>query len=46
MILQDIKQGDRLKGVIPNEIVQTVSIQPFGEDAIELVYRKNDGSLG
>ncbi|MDR2742432.1 MAG: hypothetical protein LBB98_09815, partial [Treponema sp.] len=46
MILQDIKQGDRLKGLIPNETVQIVSIQPFGEDAIELIYRKNDGSLG
>ncbi|MDR0399375.1 MAG: helicase SNF2, partial [Treponema sp.] len=46
MILQDIKRGERLKGLIPNEIIQVVSVQPFGEDAVELIYRKNDGSLG
>ncbi|MDR1785944.1 MAG: DEAD/DEAH box helicase, partial [Spirochaetaceae bacterium] len=44
--LDDIKTGARLKGILPGETIQVVSAQPFGEEAIDLVYRKNDGSLG
>ncbi|MDR0663567.1 MAG: DEAD/DEAH box helicase, partial [Spirochaetaceae bacterium] len=46
MNLQDIKPGDRLKGITPNEIVQIISIQSYGDDATGLVYRKGDNSLG
>ncbi len=46
MKLQDIKQGVLITGIIPNEMVQVLSVLPFSDDALELVYRKNDGLLG
>lgn len=46
MKLGDIKQGERISGIVANELVHVVAVHPFGEDAIELIYRKNDGSLG
>jgi hypothetical protein len=46
MNLHDMKPGDRLEGFIPHESVQIISSQPYGDDAVELVYRKKDGSLG
>ncbi|MHB9291031.1 putative RNA polymerase-associated protein RapA [Hollandina sp. SP2] len=46
MNFQDIKPSVRLKGALPHETVQVVSAQPLGEDAVDLVYRKDDGSLG
>jgi superfamily II DNA or RNA helicase len=42
---QDITASIRLKGVLPHETVQVVSAQPLGEEAVELVYRRADGSL-
>ncbi|MCL1994399.1 MAG: DUF3883 domain-containing protein [Spirochaetes bacterium] len=41
-----IKQGDRLNGLIPGQSVQIVTTQPINEDAIEVFFRKNDGSIG
>jgi superfamily II DNA or RNA helicase len=46
MTIQDIKPSARIRGILPNEAVQVVSAQSMGDDAIDLVYRKNDGSLG
>lgn len=46
MLLRDIKQGLRLSGIVTGELISVVNVQPFGEDAIELIYRKNDGTLG
>ncbi|GBU26706.1 RNA helicase [Treponema sp. R8-4-B8] len=46
MNYQTIKQGDRLKGLIPGETIQIITTQSVGDDAIEVYYRKNDGSLG
>ncbi|MDR1893729.1 MAG: DEAD/DEAH box helicase, partial [Spirochaetales bacterium] len=46
MTLQDIRPAARIRGILSNEAVQVVSAQPLGDDAVDLVYRKNDGSLG
>jgi len=46
MNFQTIKPGDRLKGLIPGETIQIITTQSVGNDAIEVYYRKNDGSLG
>lgn len=46
MNIQALKVGDRLKGLIPNETVKIVGIVSFGEYAAELVFHRNDGSLG
>jgi Fe2+ transport system protein FeoA len=46
MNFQTIKPGDRLKGLIPGETIQIITTQPVGDDAIEVYYRRNDGSLG
>jgi len=46
MNFQTIKPGDRLRGLIPGETIQIISTQAVGDDAIEVYYRKNDGSLG
>ena len=46
MDFQTIKPGEHLKGLIPGESVQIISIQTLGDEAIEVYYRKNDGSLG
>jgi hypothetical protein len=41
-----LKRGIRLKGLIPGEIVQIITAEAIGDDALELVFRKKDGSLG
>lgn len=46
MQLNEIKVADRIRGIISGEVIQIISVLPFGDDAVELVYRKNDGSLG
>ena len=46
MDISTLKQGDRLKGLIPSESVQIIASQPQGNDSFEVYYRKNDGSLG
>ena len=46
MNFQMIKPGDSIKGLISGESVQIITTQPSGDDAIEIYYRKNDGSLG
>ena len=44
MTLQEIKEGLRLQGIVSGESVETLSVRPAG-NAVEIVYRKNDGSL-
>jgi superfamily II DNA or RNA helicase len=46
MTLQEIRPNLRILGVIPGETIQVISAVPLGDGALELVYRKNDGSLG
>jgi hypothetical protein len=44
--LSEIKPGARLSGVISNEIIEVIAATPFGDDAIDLVYRSVSGRLG
>ena len=46
MDFSSVKPGIRLKGLIPGEAVQIITTQAIGDDALELIFRKNDGSLG
>ncbi len=46
MQLHEIKIGDRIRGIVSGEVIQVISAQPFGDDVLDLVYRRNDGSLG
>jgi superfamily II DNA or RNA helicase len=45
MNFAEVKPGDRIKGLIPGESVQIITTQAIGNDALELVFRKNDSSL-
>jgi len=44
--LSEIKPGIRLTGIIPNETVDVIAVTPFGDDAVDLVYRTVSGGLG
>jgi hypothetical protein len=46
MNLSSAKPGIRLKGLTPGEAVQIITTQAIGDNALELVFRKKDGSLG
>ncbi|GHU23820.1 RNA helicase [Spirochaetia bacterium] len=51
MLLQSIKVNDRIRGIVPNEVIQIISINSLSSDAdnvvaCEIIYRKSDGSLG
>lgn len=37
--LEDIKNGASIAGVAPNQIVEAVSVEWIGDQAINLVYR-------
>ena len=44
-ILEDIKPGAMVRGVVPGQSVQVVSIDWIGNQAINLVYREPDGGV-
>jgi len=44
MTLPDIKEGLRLQGIVPGESVEILSAKSAG-NAVEIIFRKNDGSL-
>lgn len=46
MQLDEVKAGLRINGVVPGEVIEVISAIPFGHDAVELIYRRHDGSLG
>ncbi len=37
--LEDIKNGAQLRGVVPGQLVEVVSVEWIGDQAINLVYR-------
>jgi superfamily II DNA or RNA helicase len=45
-LLEELSAQQRVRGVIPGEAVEIVSVVMHGEDAAQLVFRKSDGSLG
>jgi hypothetical protein len=44
MTLQEIRGGIRLNGIVSGEAVEILSAKQAG-NAVEIVFRKNDGSL-
>ena len=44
-ILEDVKPGAMVRGVVPGQSVQVVSIDWIGNQAINLVYREPDGGV-
>lgn len=45
-VLEDLKPGGSIRGVLPNGLVTVVSVQWFGSDAIELTYKDATGRVG
>ncbi|WP_028926256.1 helicase-related protein [Pseudonocardia acaciae] len=46
MLLEEIKQGLRLNGVVPAEVITVIAVQWHGADALELTYKTTTGGLG
>ncbi|MFD0851674.1 hypothetical protein ACFQ07_05560, partial [Actinomadura adrarensis] len=46
MRLEELKQGLRIDGLIPNGVVTVVAVMQHGPDAVELYYKTGSGELG
>lgn len=46
VLLEELKPGIRLTGLIPGELVSVIAAQWHGTDAVELTYRTTAGGLG
>ena len=46
MLLEELKPGLRIDGLIPAQVVTVIFAQWHGTDALELTYKTNDGALG
>lgn len=46
MLLEELKTGLRLHGLIPAEVVIVIAVQWHGGDALELTYKTTAGGLG
>lgn len=46
MLLEELKPGLRVDGLIPAEVITVIYAQWHGTGALELTYKKSDGSLG
>ena len=44
-VLEDLKTGASIRGLVPNGLVTVVSVQWFGADAIELTYKDGGGKV-
>ena len=44
--LEDLKRGNRLKGLLSNDTVTLVDIQWHGSSAVELIYKDSSGKTG
>lgn len=44
-VLEDIKNGAQLRGVIPGQPVEVVSVEWIGDQAINIVFRVPGGSV-
>lgn len=44
--LEDVKKDAQVRGVIPDEVVRIVQVEPVGEHAITVYYKDNQGRLG
>ncbi|VEG41045.1 helicase domain-containing protein [Mycolicibacterium flavescens] len=46
MLLEELKPGLRIDGLIPAQVITVIFAQWHGTDALELTYKTNDGTLG
>lgn len=46
MLLEHLKPGLRVQGVIPAQVVTVIAAQPHGTEAVELTYKTTAGALG
>lgn len=46
MLLEELKPGLRIDGLIPAQVITVIFAQWHGADALELTYKTNDGALG
>src|ERR1700744_4686723 len=46
MLLEELKPGLRVDGLIPAQVITVIFAQWHGTDALELTYKTNDGALG
>ena len=46
MVLEELKPGLRIEGLIPAEVITVIYAQWHGSDALELTYKTTAGSLG
>lgn len=46
MLLEELKPGLRIDGLIPAQVITVVFAQWHGTDALELTYKTNEGVLG
>lgn len=46
MLLEELKPGLRIDGLIPGEVITVIFAQHHGMNAVELTYKKTDGALG
>lgn len=44
--LEELTKGARVKGILPGVVVTVVDVRWIGSNAIELTYKKPDGSVG
>ncbi|MFB8229434.1 helicase-related protein [Cellulosimicrobium sp. NPDC055967] len=46
MLLEELKPGLRIDGLIPGEVITVIFAQQHGVAAVELTFKKTDGGLG
>jgi SNF2 family DNA or RNA helicase len=46
VLLEELKPGLRIDGLIPAQVITVIFAQWHGTDALELTYKSNDGALG
>lgn len=45
MRLEDLKNGVRVTGIIPQQIVTIVNVQPYGTNSVEVIFKFEDGHV-
>jgi len=46
VLLEELKSGVRVEGLIPAEVITVIAAQWHGTDALELTYKNASGGLG
>src|SRR5690606_22336937 len=44
--LEDLKPGQQVSGILPNQSITVVDVKWHGGDAVELFYKRADGEAG